>query len=650
MADVAFESLLPAIDNRTYDDIVAEARVRIPRYTPEWTDLNESDPGMALVELMAWLTEMQLYRLGQVPELNYLKFIELLGLKLLPAVAATAEITFPVKAGTTTASVAVPKGTQVSAEATDGGPPIIFETDRTLLAVSAPLVAVQVFDGNSFADATAANTDATTKFQPLGIAAADAALYLGFGTTAPFPPRELDLALFAPPPTTTGAVSCANASTTLRASARLFWEYWNGTSWRSLTVLSDSTLALARSGHVLLKMPALGLIQPLAVGLVPSPLLYVRARLEAPTYERAPTVFNIRTNTVSATQAVSVSSEVVGGTTGVKDATLSLGNAPILANTLQLYVDEGDGPALWEEVEDFFASGKRDRHYVLDQTTGVIRFHDGINGAIPAINPSLRDSNIVAAFYRYGGGAGGNVGAGTLKTLVSPIDGIDAGAVTNLWGATGGQNAESLEQAKLRAPRTLRNHDRAVTAEDFEQLATQAPGVRRARALPLRHPDFPGVQVAGAVTVIVVPDGDAPNPMPSGGTLMNVCQYLNERRLITTELYVMPPSYRRVTVSASVTAHDSADTAALKRDIEEALRVYFHPLEGGEDGKGWPFGEDIYFSRVFGKVSIDGVRSIDSLVIAIDGIETAPCTNISICDDVLLYSDGHDISVSYHEN
>lgn len=646
---MAFESLLPAIDNRTYDDIVAEARVRIPRYTPEWTDLNDSDPGMTIVQLMAWLTEMQLYRLGQVPELNYLKFIELLGLKLLPAVAATAEITFPVKAGATTASIDVPRGTQISAEGGDANAPVIFETDRTLIAVSAPLLSLQAFDGNNFYNLTSTNAEALTPFQPLGIAATDAALYIGFGNSTPFPPRELDLTVFAPQPSSTGAMSCNSLGAAQRASAKLLWEYWNGTSWRSVTLLSDGTLAFSRSGHIVLKMPAVGSVQLLAVGLVATPLLYVRARLAAPTYERAPSVFNIRTNTVTATQAVSVQSEVVGGTTGVKDATLSLANAPVLANTLQLFVDEGDGPALWEEVEDFFASTQRDRHYVLDQNEGAIRFGDGVNGAIPAINPALRDSNIVASAYRYGGGVAGNVGAGKIKTLVGAVDGIDASGVKNLWAATGGQDAETLEQAKLRAPRTLRNHDRAVTAEDFEQLATQAPGVRRARALALRHPDFPGVEVAGAVTVIVVPDGDAPNPMPSAGTLRNVCQYLSDRRLITTELYVMPPTYRRVAVTASVTAQDTADAATLKRDIEDRLTTYFHPLTGGEDGNGWPFGEDIYFSRVFGKVSIDGIRSIESLVISIDGVAAAPCTNITVCDDVLLYSDGHDITVSYQD-
>jgi predicted phage baseplate assembly protein len=94
------ETFIPKIDDRRYDDILVEARTRIARYTPEWTpvwtDVNDSDPGITLVQLFAWLSEMLLYRLGRVPEHNYLKFLQLLGIELTPAQAAQAEITFPV--------------------------------------------------------------------------------------------------------------------------------------------------------------------------------------------------------------------------------------------------------------------------------------------------------------------------------------------------------------------------------------------------------------------------------------------------------------------------------------------------------------------------------------------------------------------------
>ena len=79
------EDYLPRIDNRRFDDILAEVRTRIPRYTPEWTDFNESDPGMTVAQLFAWMTDLLLYRMNLVPELNYLKFLQLIGIELAPA-------------------------------------------------------------------------------------------------------------------------------------------------------------------------------------------------------------------------------------------------------------------------------------------------------------------------------------------------------------------------------------------------------------------------------------------------------------------------------------------------------------------------------------------------------------------------------------
>src|SRR4029077_999415 len=105
----------------------------------------------------------------------------------------------------------------------------------------------------------------------------------------------------------------------------------------------------------------------------------------------------------------------------------------------------------------------------------------------------------------------------------------DANAISNLLPAAGGRDEETLDEAKLRAPQALKNKCRAVTAEDFEALAMEAPGVKRAKALPLTHPGFPGVQVPGAVTVIIVPDSDVPSPMPSEGVNPTAGAYLDPR-------------------------------------------------------------------------------------------------------------------------
>src|SRR4029453_14706319 len=129
----------PDLDDRRFQDIVDEAKRRITRYCPEWTDHNVSDPGVALVELLAWMTEMTLYRLNQVPDRLYLKFLELGGIELFSAVPARASLLFTLTAPREE-PVRVPAGTQVSTERGDQEP-IVFLTDHDLHVAPPPLAA-----------------------------------------------------------------------------------------------------------------------------------------------------------------------------------------------------------------------------------------------------------------------------------------------------------------------------------------------------------------------------------------------------------------------------------------------------------------------------------------------------------------------------
>jgi predicted phage baseplate assembly protein len=255
---------------------------------------------------------------------------------------------------------------------------------------------------------------------------------------------------------------------------------------------------------------------------------------------------------------------------------------------------------------------------------------------------------VIAREYRFGGGKRGNVVAKALKTLLTSIDAVDDNGISNLLPAQGGRDEETLREAKKRAPRAIKSRCRAVTAEDFEYLAMQAANIKRAKTLPLFHPNFPGVKVPGVVTVIVVPDGDAPNPTPSEGTLHTVCAYLDQRRLLTTELYVIKPTYQRVEIRGEVIVDDDADLGEVKDAIEEKLITYFHPLKGGEDGQGWPFGGTIFYSRAYQRVfTVTGVRSIKQLIIVLDGNEAPECTDVVIQESALLYSTGHEVEVEY---
>ena len=84
----------PNLVLQTYQDILTALQLRIPGYTPEWTDWNESDPGTTLLELFAWLGESMGYRLNQVPPACYQKFVELIGLRPEPALPSVAYLSF----------------------------------------------------------------------------------------------------------------------------------------------------------------------------------------------------------------------------------------------------------------------------------------------------------------------------------------------------------------------------------------------------------------------------------------------------------------------------------------------------------------------------------------------------------------------------
>src|SRR5512134_1364148 len=121
----------PMLDDRRFQDLVDEAKRMIPRYCPEWTDHNVSDPGVTLIELFAWMTDLLLYRVNQVPEKVYLHFLEMIGVRLEQPRAARAPITFYLSAAQPV-EVLIPRETEVATVRTETSPAIIFTTEQDL--------------------------------------------------------------------------------------------------------------------------------------------------------------------------------------------------------------------------------------------------------------------------------------------------------------------------------------------------------------------------------------------------------------------------------------------------------------------------------------------------------------------------------------
>ncbi len=637
---------LPVIDNRMFQDIVNEAQTRIPSYTTEWTDFNSGDPGTALVELFAWMTELLIYRLNQVPLLNYIKFLQLIGIELNPALPANTVLVFPVQSGFAQSTVPVPAGTQVSAAGSNGGQPIVFETQSAITALQAPMDAVMVFDGTYYTDVSADNVTTSSGFAPFGpLAAVGSALMLGFRPTQPFPGGvALSVAIW---PTTNQGIPppmpCGGGASQVYASATIVWEYWAGTGWQALKLLSDNTVAFTVPGFVQVLLPATGqIVLSTMPGKTDAQRAWLRAWLAVTSYESAPTLSLVQANAVAALAAQTVQNEVVGGSDGTPNQTFTLSSTPVLDGTLQLQIDEGSGPLPWNEVDDFSGSGPNDLVYLLDPTSGTITLGNGKQGHIPVANINNPSGSIVAVSYQFGGGANTNIAAGTALTLMTSLPGIDTGNIGMPYAAYGGADEEKFQDATNRAPNALKSQNRAVTCADFELLATQAGGIARAKALPLYDPNFPGMQVPGVVSVIVVPNVSVPAPMPSPGLLRTVCAYLDQRRLITTELYVIAPTYVPVTIELQVLAQPDADTGVVEQAVESALTTYLGPLTGGSvdptvTGTGWPFGGTIYFANILRVASqVTDVIRVASVVIALNGTAAPACTDVAIPTGALL--------------
>jgi predicted phage baseplate assembly protein len=178
-------------------------------------------------------------------------------------------------------------------------------------------------------------------------------------------------------------------------------------------------------------------------------------------------------------------------------------------------------------VHGFADSGAQDRHFVLDAVSGTlsfgpcVRLADGTVRQYGAVLP--RGATVRLRAYRSGGGARGNVSAHSLEVLRSSIPYVSR--VGNRVAARGGRDAEDVENAKLRGPLELRGTHRAVTAEDYEQVAAAAaPEVARVRCVP---------QDGGAVRVLLVPasgDGSGRRPFedlqPAEDTLRRVARSL----------------------------------------------------------------------------------------------------------------------------
>lgn len=666
----------PILDDRSYQQLRDELVRRIPVYAPEWTDHNASDPGITLIELFAFLGENLLYRFNQIPDATKLAFLRMLQLPLRPAAAARALITLA-RTDTAGTSVLIPIGTQVAA----GSVPFQTLTEVSAWPLEITAIgkivtqAPQTQDAQEFANAaidarggiqqgeqaayylnqtvpgdpTAAGAmpvDFETAAGPVDFQkSVDGTIWIAVRKTKSTDVNQLGAALlsigFIPDlevPSIDEVDACPGLAPADNGS-QLVWEASTGAldsngkpTYLTLKLEGDTTLSLAQQGTLQVRLPkditTLGvytLTDPDLQGtdafppqiedaqLAADVLFWLRVSRSDPARPLGKVLF-IGINATEVVQSIKAQPEFLGTGNAQADQTFTLVHKPVLQGTARIQVEESGAWTDWQAVDGFEESTEDSRHYVLDLEAGSVRFGNGVRGRAPQIGERIR-----ALEYSYGGGIAGNVGA----KAISKVADIGTVKASNPLPASGGAESESIAAALERVPGEFRRHDRAVTQSDFQELALATPGanVGRADCIPLFDPKTKSQDAAGVVSVVVWPAEDLkhPNaPAPDRALLRQVCSWLDARRLVTTELYVIPPTYKQIAVSVGVQAKPGYGIEAVRRWVELVIRQYLAPLPPyGPDGGGWPLGRAVYGPELeAAALQVEGVLYVECLRIA----------------------------------
>jgi len=624
------------LDDRTFQDLMDESLLRIPRYCPEWTNYNASDPGITLIELFAWMTEQMLQRFNQVPRRNYVTFLELLGIRLQAPHPAQTDLTFYLNT-TLPEPYTIAPGTEVATLRTETDDAIVFSTDRPL-TIGIPrlrhfLTAAQMEDTprslrDRFTDLWSPDSDG--RWTGPGQLLFDEqpqtgnCFYLVLEPDSLVEGNVLAITFQGEAATPTGI----NPNLPPRR-----WEAWDGMTWQPILrrEMDDSTQGfsfneLSQQGFNALQGADVVLHLPRQFP-VTTFLSYqgrwLRCHCTPPTadqpgYGRSPEIIGLSVRaiggSVAASQGTLIQNEILGVSDGSPGQTFQLFGVPVLPRREGefLQVIPADGlPQDWQEVTDFAESTAGDRHYLIDALTGTVQFGPQIRepvqlrqdtqirnaiqtsqrrdwsgernlapaglsrqyGAIPALGATIR---MVA--YRTGGGQRGNVQRGSLNILKTAIPYI--ASVVNHQPAQFGSDAESLEQAAIRVPALLRSRDRAVTPEDFETLTLQAGrgAVAQCRCLPASKS-----HEAGTVKLLLVPQVE-----PDGGDWdqgihpdrlrltpvlrQQILDYLGDRKLLGVEVQLLEPEYVGVSVRAEVGIDPTYNNPQAREEILRQLR------------------------------------------------------------------------------
>jgi hypothetical protein len=380
-------------------------------------------------------------------------------------------------------------------------------------------------------------------------------------------------------------------------------------------------------------------------------LTWVRVRASAATIRAR--ILWAGINAATVTQRTRVASENLPTGNGEPDQTMRLSHSPIIPQSTRLFVTNGGQTEEWQEIDDLLSAGpevpaqdlrlppgasSNNRQpanvYAVDAESGEIRFGDGTHGKRPPAGAQIR------ANYDYGLGATGNVGSGSINSSPALPAGLK---VTNQMRTWGGADAENVQIGEKQVTRYLQHRDRLVTAADFETITLRAPGVEigRVEVIPAFNPELapsePG-DAPGAVTLMLIPrfDPQQPDaPMPDRLFINTICKYLDQRRLVTTEVFLRGPVYKQIWISVGINVLAGWAIPQVREAVKQSLLEFLAPLKQGTEGlldnqalafaapeyadrqRGWPLRKPVTERELIAVASrVSGVMFVNDALVA----------------------------------
>jgi uncharacterized phage protein gp47/JayE len=576
----------PALDDIAFDALVDEGRALIPRFAPDWTDHNLHDPGITLLDLLAWIVDQQVYRIGTVGDAHLRAFAALLGVHPLPAQPAHG-LLWP-NAEAPPADLALPRGTRAWPTRT---PDLIFTivSDLRLSGAGIEMVARTPLGRKPV------RPDRTAAIRlPSGTDGLELGLDRPF-SAAPEVPSTLALGL-----------EFATALPELPGAGPLpvAFDYrtddgvWHRADVRWVEAGSR------RAGAALIEIPG-GRERVSAI------------RLDLVGFAVRVLPTRVALDVLPLVQIETLAGIALGAGSGLPDLELPLGAVPLSAaeashNPLVLRTLESPGPVEWRRIGDFTRAGPEDSVYVLDEARGTIVFGNGVNGRVPPLETAInRDALDVTA------GADGNVVGGTDWR----VEGIAAGARawTNRDLMLGGCDASDRDA--LLAALRKRSQDRTAMLRDPElrdaAMGLEGFGLDRAEVLARFLPTLQHRSVPGARTLLLHPAAEVD---ASDAWVEAVERRLAPRRVLGERLAVAAAEPVAIDVTAELLVAAGTDARGIEQAAQAALRARLSASGTSGPIPPWPSGRPVTIGELEALVaSVDGVLAVPQLRIGARG-------------------------------